>query len=138
MFSLVRKGDNMKLLIIVLAICAGLLIAGCAVRNNMASKGFKQISQEEAKTKMTEGSIIVDVRTKEEYDEGHIPGAICIPNETINNTAPSELPDMDAVILVYCRSGRRSKEASQKLAEIGYTNIYEFGGINSWTGDVVK
>ena len=100
---------------------------------------YQQISQEEAKEMMAmDGTqIIVDVRTQEEYDSGHIPGAICIPNESISTEQPEELPDLEQTILVYCRSGRRSKEASQKLADIGYTNIYEFGGINDWTGEIV-
>ena len=70
--------------------------------------------------------------------EGHFPGAICIPNESIIDTQPEELPDLDQIILVYCRSGRRSKEASQKLFDMGYTNVFEFGGIIDWTGEVVK
>ena len=84
-----------------------------------------------------DGHIIVDVRRQDEYDEGHIPGAILIPNESITDKKPSELPDLDQIILVYCRSGRRSKEAAQKLADMGYTNIYEFGGIIDWTGETV-
>ena len=85
-----------------------------------------------------DGHIIVDVRRQDEYDEGHIPGALLIPNESITDKQPDELPDLNQIILVYCRSGRRSKEASQKLADMGYTNVYEFGGINTWTGEVVK
>ena len=85
-----------------------------------------------------DGHIIVDVRRQDEYDEGHIPGAVLSPNESITDKQPEELPDLDQIILVYCRSGRRSKEASQKLADIGYTNVYEFGGINTWTGEIVK
>ena len=85
-----------------------------------------------------DGHIIVDVRRQDEYDEGHIPGAVLIPNESITDKQPEELPDLDQIILVYCRSGHRSKEASQKLADIGYTNVYEFGGINTWTGEIVK
>ena len=100
--------------------------------------GYYQISQETAKEMMDpDGTqIVVDVRTEEEYLEGHIPGAICIPNESIMDEMPEELPDPDQIILIYCRSGRRSKEAAGKLAEIGYTNIYEFGGIIDWTGEV--
>ena len=101
---------------------------------------YKQISQDEAKEMMTkdDGHVIVDVRRQDEYDEGHIPGAILIPNESIEDTPPTELPDFDQIILVYCRSGRRSKEAAQKLADLGYSQVYEFGGIIDWTGDVVK
>ena len=100
--------------------------------------GFEQISQDEAKRIMTEeeGYIIVDARTHGEYVGGHIPGAICIPNETIGAEAPEELPDKEQLILVYCRSGNRSRQASQKLAGLGYTNIKEFGGIMDWDGDI--
>lgn len=96
---------------------------------------YKQISQQEAKNLMdTEKDyIILDVRTQEEFADGHISGAICIPNETITDTEPSELPNKNQLILVYCRSGNRSKQASQKLADMGYTNIQEFGGIITWS-----
>ena len=104
------------------------------------SISYRQISQEEAKEMMNreDGHIVVDVRRKDEYDEGHLPDAILIPNETIDKTRPKELPDLDQIILIYCRSGRRSKEASEKLAEMGYTNVYEFGGIITWTGETVR
>ena len=100
---------------------------------------YTQIDQETAKLMMDleDGHVIVDVRRQDEFDEGHIPGAICIPNESITDSMPSELPDLEQVILIYCRSGRRSKEAAQKLFDIGYTNVYEFGGIIDWTGEVV-
>ena len=98
-----------------------------------------QISQDEARELMEQddGHVIVDVRRPDEFETGHIPGAICIPNETIGSDQPEELPDLNQVILVYCRSGNRSKQAAQKLFEIGYTNVYEFGGIIDWTGEVV-
>ncbi len=101
---------------------------------------YTQITQEEAKEMMEkdDGHIIVDVRREDEYAEGHIPGAVLIPNESIENTPPEDLPDYDQIILVYCRSGRRSKEAAQKLADMGYANVYEFGGIIDWDGEVVK
>ena len=104
-----------------------------------AAAAYQQITQEKAKEMMQadDGHIIVDVRRQEEYDSGHIPGAILIPNESIGTEQSKELPDLDQVILIYCRSGRRSKEASQKLADMGYTHIYEFGGIIDWTGEVV-
>ena len=104
-----------------------------------AAANYQQITQEKAKEMMQadDGHIIVDVRRQDEYDSGHIPGAILIPNESIGTEQPKELPDLDQVILIYCRSGRRSKEASQKLADMGYTHIYEFGGIIDWTGEVV-
>ena len=103
------------------------------------SQIYQQISQEKAKEFMDAdiSSVIVDVRHQDEYDSGHIPGAILIPNENINNERPEELPDLNQIILVYCRSGRRSKVASQKLADMGYTHVYEFGGINDWTGEIV-
>ena len=85
-----------------------------------------------------DGHIIVDVRRRDEYDEGHLPDAILIPNESIDKTRPQELPDLDQIILVYCRSGRRSKEASEKLVAMGYKNVYEFGGIITWTGETVR
>ena len=103
-------------------------------------KGYKSISQEKAKEMMKrdDGHIILDVRRKDEYDQGHIPGAILVPNEYIfENQQPKALPDLSQIILVYCRSGRRSKEAAEKLAKTGYTNIYEFGGIIDWTGEIV-
>ena len=82
--------------------------------------------------------IIVDVRTQQEYDQYHIKNAILIPNETIDDTIVELLPNKEATILVYCRSGRRSKEASKKLIEIGYENVYDFGGINDWPYETVK
>ena len=101
---------------------------------------YTHIDQETAKQMMAneDGHVIVDVRGQDEYAAGHIPGAICIPNESITNTQPAELQDFDQVILVYCRSGNRSRQASQKLADMGYTNVYDFGGINDWTGETVS
>ena len=100
---------------------------------------YIQIDQEKAKEMMAvnDGHVIVDVRRADEYAAGHIPGAILIPNESIGTEKPEQLPDKDQIILIYCRSGNRSKQAAQKLADMGYTNIYEFGGINTWTGEVV-
>ena len=113
---------------------------GCSIGGTGNSASYHQITQEEAKEMMTkdDGHIIVDVRRQDEYDEGHIPGAVLIPNESITDKQPEQLPDLNQVILIYCRSGRRSKEASQKLADMGYTNIYEFGGINTWNGEIEK
>ena len=88
--------------------------------------------------KDNENFIILDVRTLEEYNEGHIPNAICIPNETIGDEEIAELPDKEQLLLVYCRSGRRSKEASEKLLKLGYTNIIEFGGIIDWKGEIER
>ena len=84
-----------------------------------------------------ENYLILDVRTPEEYEEAHIPEAVNVPNETIGTEKIPELPDKEQLIFVYCRSGNRSKQASQKLADLGYTNIIEFGGINDWSGDTV-
>ena len=100
---------------------------------------YRQINMDVAVTMMEEesGYIILDVRTPEEFAEKHIPGAINIPNETIGTDEIPELPDKDQLILVYCRSGNRSKQASEKLVALGYTNIVEFGGINDWPGETV-
>ena len=101
-------------------------------------RSYTQISQDQAKEMMEkeDGHIIVDVRRVDEFETGHIPGAICIPNESIGTEQPEDLPDLNQVILVYCRSGNRSKQAAQKLFDMGYTNVYEFGGIIDWTGEI--
>ena len=126
------------------ALAALLLLGGCASPEPPAdggaeSRSYIQISQDEAKAMMAEddGHIVLDVRRQDEYDAGHIPGAVCLPNESIGTEPPAELPDRDQIILVYCRSGNRSKQAAQKLQEMGYTRVYEFGGILDWTGSVV-
>ena len=108
-----------------------LLLTGCG---GSSADGYQQITQEEAKEMMdTQEVIILDVREQDEYDSGHIPGAVLLPVGTINEeTAAGVIPDKDATVLVYCRSGNRSKTASAALAELGYTDIYEFGGINTW------
>ena len=113
------------------------LLAACGVSSKTS---YRQITADEAAQLMQEetGFVLLDVRTQEEYASGHIPGAICIPNETIGSEEIPELPDKDQLILVYCRSGNRSKQASQKLAEQDYTNVVEFGGINGWTGNLEK
>ncbi|MCR5234824.1 MAG: rhodanese-like domain-containing protein [Lachnospiraceae bacterium] len=100
---------------------------------------YRQISQDEAvkMINLDDDHIIVDVRRQDEYDAGHIPGEILIPNESITTEPPEELRDLNQIILIYCRSGNRSKQAAQKLFDMGYTNIYEFGGINTWKGDIV-
>ena len=124
------------ILILIILLVAALLLSSCAKKTENAS--YQQISQETAKEMMTkdDGHIIVDVRRQDEYDSGHIPGAILIPNESIGTDRPAELPDLDQIILIYCRSGNRSKQAAHKLTEMGYKNIFEFGGINTWTGDI--
>ena len=115
-----------------------LLLAGCGAQSEEST--YRQVNAEEAATMMEEesGYIILDVRTAQEYSEKHIPGAINIPNETIGTEDIPELPDKEQLILVYCRSGNRSKQASEKLVKLGYTNIVEFGGINDWTGEAVS
>lgn len=128
-------------LALVLVLCLTGCNAGISKESaTTVTTGYKQISQDEAKAMMArdDGHIIVDVRRQDEYDAGHIPGAILIPNESIDKKRPKELPDFDQIILIYCRSGRRSKEASEKLAKMGYTNIYEFGGIITWPGETTK
>ena len=100
---------------------------------------YKKITSDEAKNIMlTEKPIVVDVRSLEEYNEGHIPNAISIPLETIENEAETKLKNKDDLILVYCRSGRRSREAALRLIEKGYTNVIDFGGIQDWNGEIVK
>lgn len=104
------------------------------------SNSYQQVDAEAAKELMDTGDdyVILDARTQTEYDEGHIPGAILIPHDTVATAAENALPDKDQLILVYCRSGNRSKEASQALVDLGYTNVVEFGGINSWPYEVEK
>ena len=108
-----------------------LLLTGCG---GNSADGYQQISQEVAKEMMdTQAVILLDVREQDEYDSGHIPGAVLLPVGTIDEMAAAAvIPEKDSAVLVYCRSGNRSKTASAALAELGYTDIYEFGGINSW------
>lgn len=107
--------------------------------NDEIKKSITYSNMDDIKTIMdsNEGYIIIDVRTKEEYIEGHIPGAINIDNESIIDVEPEQLTDKNQMILIYCRSGNRSKQAAEKLANMGYTNIVEFGGIVDWDGDIV-
>ena len=117
-----------------------LLAALLLVPVGWSEHSYRQITQEEAQRLLKEEAdyILLDVRTGEEYDEGHIPGAINIDNENIGTDELSELPDRDQLILVYCRRGRRSKQAAEKLAALGYTRVVEFGGIMTWPGEVVS
>lgn len=114
------------------------LLTGCAAPAK--ESGYRQIGMDEAVAMMEEESnyVILDVRTTQEYQDEHIPDAINVPNETIDTEEIPELPDKEQLILVYCRSGNRSKKAAGKLAALGYTNIVEFGGINDWTGEIVS
>ena len=115
-----------------------MVLAGCAASKDEGS--YRQVNMEEAIAMMDEETeyLILDVRTPEEFAEKHIPNAINIPNEKIGTDEIAELPDKDQLILVYCRSGNRSKQAAGKLAALDYTNVVEFGGINDWPGDVAK
>ncbi|NLL38752.1 MAG: rhodanese-like domain-containing protein [Clostridiales bacterium] len=125
---------------IVLGVVLGVLIAGILVLPGKQSTVYKRITAEEAKARIDSGDeiIILDVRTEEEYNAGHIPNAILIPNETIGDKMPELLPDLNTEILIYCRSGNRSAHAAKKLIAIGYTNVYDFGGIISWPYGTVK
>ena len=127
----------MKKLILLLLAVMMLTACGQTTKNDQEAV-YVNITAEEAKEIMesAEGYVILDVRTQEEYDQGHIPGAVLIPNTEIETRAEEELPDKDQLILVYCRSGNRSKKAAEVLVELGYTNIKEFGGIIDWPYEV--
>lgn len=130
-----------KLRIIGILIAIIYIVTGCTPKvekENKMQNTYKQITMEEAKEVMKNESeiIILDVRTGEEFSEGHIPGAINLANEAIGEEEIPQLPDKDQMILVYCRSGNRSKQASEKLVDLGYTNVVEFGGILDWDGEI--
>ena len=116
-----------------------MLLSACSAPSGSANS-YRQISMDEAVEMMKKesGYIILDVRRPDEYAEGHIPGAINVSNESIGTEEIPELPDKAQLILVYCRSGRRSKEAAEKLVKLGYTNIVEFGGILDWKGETQR
>ena len=116
-----------------------MLLSSCTAPGGSANS-YRQISMDEAVEMMKKesGYIILDVRRPDEYAEGHIPGAINLPNEDIGVAEIPELPNKSQLILVYCRSGRRSKEAAEKLVKLGYTNIVEFGGILDWKGEIER
>ena len=116
-----------------------MLLSSCGTPGS-SSNSYRQISMEEAVKMMKDEKnyIILDARRPDEFAEGHIPGAINVPNEEIGTVEIAELPDKSQLILVYCRSGRRSKEASEKLVKLGYTNIVEFGGIQDYEGEIEK
>lgn len=112
--------------------------AGQEAGSGMQEQAYHKITAEEAKQMMDEGGVtVVDVRTEAEYKEGHIPGAVLVPNETIRSEPPEALPELDAVLLVHCRTGVRSKQAADKLVGMGYTQVYDFGGIRDWPYDIV-
>lgn len=135
------KNITRRLMIFMLTLSLfGLASCGSADNDKNTDLTYEQISAEEAKTIMdTEKAyIIIDARTESEFAGGHIEGAILIPEYEIAQRAEKELPDKDALILVYCRSGRRSKIASEELVRLGYTNVKEFGGIIDWPYETVK
>ena len=117
---------------------SALMLTGCTRAGNSTNNTYRQISMDEAVTMMAQetGYIILDVRRADEFSAGHIPGAINVANESIGTDEIPELPDKNQLIMVYCRSGRRSKEAAEKLVKLGYTNIVEFGGILDWKGEI--
>ena len=122
-------------------LAAAVLLTACTVTPASQNHStYTHISPDKAAEMMQQdnGSVIVDVRTHEEFAEGHIPGAVCIPNETITDTMPEELPDKEQIILIYCRTGVRAKAAAERLAGLGYEHVYEFGGIVDWKGEIVK
>ena len=128
---------NKRFLMALLAFALPFGCVGCSLGD---SATYDQISGAEAKALMDSesGYVIIDARTQEEYDGGHIPGAILIPEYEIADRAEKELPDKDQLILVYCRSGRRSKIAAEELVKLGYTNVKEFGGIIDWEYETTK
>ena len=133
-----------------IALCAMFLLGGCSSNGDSSSagagevdvmeaeKGYMEISQDAAKEMMdNQAVIILDVREQDEFDSGHIVGAVLLPVGSISKAVAAEvIPEKDSVVLVYCRSGNRSKTASAKLVELGYTNVYEFGGIKTWPYEI--
>ena len=139
----------MKKVLLILVVVISIILSGCAgtatppsdsQATAEASAEYRKITAEQAKEKMSETDdwILLDVRTEEEFEEERIEGAILIPDYEISGRVESEISDKDAVILVYCRSGRRSANAAHEMAEMGYTNVYDFGGIIDWPYDTVS
>lgn len=131
----------MKKIFVVILCLTLLFLASCGNGDaDVERRSYMSITAKEAKEIMENETdyIILDVRTQEEFDEGHIPGALLIPDYEVSQRAESELPDKAALILVYCRSGRRSKNSAQTLAELGYTNVKEFGGIIDWEYEIER
>ena len=137
----------MRIKKMILLFLSTLLLTGCSSSKNdiipsatnLPVNNYREITMNEAVKIIEEesGYIILDVRRPDEFAAGHIPNAINIPNENIGTTEIPELPNKEQMILVYCRSGRRSKEASEKLVKLGYSNVVEFGGILDWKGDII-
>jgi rhodanese-related sulfurtransferase len=136
------KNQYTFLAIVIVILLAGTVLYAASQKKDTAVQqlSYTTITAQEAKKLMTENAnaVIVDVRTRAEYDEIHIPGAVLVPNETIGNTAPSQLPEKNALLLIYCRSGNRSRQAAEKLAALGYTQVYNFGGIINWPYETVS
>ena len=139
----------MRQILLFAALAASLaLLSGCTLSKtkkdtpeDMTGKAaYHKISAEEAYEMMSsqEVVVVVDVRTQEEYDGGHIENAVLVPNESIGSEMPEALPDKEATLLIYCRSGRRSKDAAEKLLSLGYQIVYDFGGVIDWPYELVK
>ena len=137
----------MRQILLFAALAASLaLLADCTLSKakkdteDMTDKAaYQKISAEEAYEMMTSQEVVVvDVRTREEYDGGHIENAVLVPNESIGSEMPEALPDKEATLLIYCRSGRRGKQAAEKLLSLGYQNVYDFGGVIDWPYELVK
>ena len=137
----------MRQILLFAALVASLaLLSGCTLSKtkkdteDMTGKAtYHKISAEEAYEMMaSQEVVVVDVRTREEYDSGHIENAVLVPNESIGSEMPEALPDKEATLLIYCRSGRRSKQAAEKLLKLGYQNVYDFGGVIDWPYELVK
>ena len=138
----------MRQILLFAALAASLaLLAGCALsktkkdtsEDTTDKAAYHKISAEEAYEMMTSQEVVVvDVRTREEYDGGHIENAVLVPNESIGSEMPEALPDKEATLLIYCRSGRRGKQAAEKLLSLGYQNVYDFGGVIDWPYELVK
>lgn len=125
----------MKILIAALsALFFAAFISSCGTASPSAAEKYHKINAQEAKARMekNQSAVILDVRTKEEYNQKHIPRAVLLPLQQLSEKAPKAIPDKNAEILVYCRSGSRSRQAAEKLAQMGYTTVYDFGGIQSW------
>lgn len=125
----------------ILILAVSLFLAGCMVTKTSETSGsYKTISSTEAQQMIEDNkdALILDVRTAAEYESGHIPNAVNLSNEDIQAGKVDSLKDKSQLIMVYCRSGNRSRQAAQKLAELGYTNVVDFGGIQSWQGDIEK
>lgn len=127
----------MKIKKILLLFVLSLFLGACSATTASA---YSKITPQKAKEMLDKDPaiVLIDVRTQSEYDEGHITNAILLPNETIGTVQPTQLPDKTATILVYCRSGNRSKQAADKLIKMGYQHVYDFGGITSWPYEITK